>query len=60
MDNTPKTRVESKKNQKQKGRPDRLGSSKAVRQYEALMERKGGSVKGGQPNSNTTNNQKQK
>lgn len=57
MDNTPKTRGESKKNQKQKGRPDRLGSSKAVRQYEALMERKGG-VKGGQPSTN--NNQKQK
>jgi hypothetical protein len=47
MDDSPRTRQESKKNQKQKGRADKLGSSKSVRQYEAMMERKQSSVKGG-------------
>lgn len=46
MDNTPMTRGEKKKDQRQKGRADRLGSSKGVRQHEALMERKGAPVKG--------------
>jgi hypothetical protein len=38
----PKTRQESKKNQKQKGKQEhRLGTSKHVRAAEALKERKG-------------------
>lgn len=41
MDNAPRTRQESKKNQKQKGRPEKLGSSKHVRAYEALLARQG-------------------
>lgn len=37
----PKTRQESKKNQKQKGKQDhRLGSSKHVRAAEAIKDRK--------------------
>jgi hypothetical protein len=37
----PKTRQESKKNQKQKGKQDhRLGSSKHVRAAEAVKDRK--------------------
>ena len=38
----PKTRQESKKNQKQKGKLEhRLGSTKHIRAAEALKERKG-------------------
>ena len=38
----PKTRQESKKNQKQKGKQEhRLGSTKHIRVSEALKERKG-------------------
>jgi len=38
----PKTRQETKKNQKQKGKQEhRLGSSKHVRAAEAARERKG-------------------
>ena len=40
----PKTRNQKKKNQKQKGRPDKLGSSKHIRAAEALRERKSGTV----------------
>jgi hypothetical protein len=39
---TPQTRTEKKKDQKQKGHQDRLGSSKHVRAMEALRERKSG------------------
>lgn len=35
----PSTRQEKKKNQKQKGRPDRLGSNKHIRATEALREK---------------------
>ena len=38
----PKTRQESKKNQKQKGKQEhRLGSTKHIRAAEALKERQG-------------------
>jgi hypothetical protein len=40
----PRTRNEKKKNQKQKGRPDKLGSSKHIRAAEALRERKSGAA----------------
>ncbi len=49
----PKTRNQKKKNQKQKGRPDKLGSSKHIRAAEALRERKSGISP--PPNNNTTN-----
>jgi hypothetical protein len=37
---SPQTRQEKKKNQKQKGRPDKLGTSKHIRAMEALREQK--------------------
>jgi len=39
MDNDPKTRQEKRKNQKQKGRADKLGSSKHIRATEALLQK---------------------
>lgn len=39
---SPQTRQEKKKNQKQKGRPDKLGSSKHIRAVESLREQKKG------------------
>jgi hypothetical protein len=36
----PKTRQESKKNQRCKGRPDQLGSQKHIRQTEALLAKR--------------------
>ena len=50
---SPQTRQEKKKNQKQKGRPDKLGSSKHIRAAEALREKKSGVA--GQAASNNTN-----
>jgi hypothetical protein len=52
----PKTRNEKKKNQKQKGRPDKLGSSKHIRAAEALRERKSGTSP--PPNKSNGNNKK--
>jgi hypothetical protein len=51
----PHTRQEKKKNQKQKGRPDKLGSSKHIRAAEALREKKSGV-----PGSTSTNNNNKK
>lgn len=48
----PKTRTEKKKNQKQKGHQDRLGSSKHVRAMEALREKKSGTVAATTTNTN--------
>jgi hypothetical protein len=48
----PKTRNEKKKNQKQKGRPDKLGSSKHIRAAEALREKKSGTVATATNNNN--------
>lgn len=42
MDNNPKTRQEKRKDPKQKGRPDKLGTSKHIRAVEALRERTSG------------------
>ncbi len=39
MEYTPKTRGESKKNQKQKARPDKLGTSKGARIKTANLEK---------------------
>ncbi len=49
----PKTRIEKKKNQKQKGRPDKLGSSKHIRAAEALREKKSGTFAATSTNSTT-------
>jgi hypothetical protein len=53
MDNHPQTRTEKKKNQKQKGRPDKLGSSKHIRAAEALREKKSGVPANGGQNKKT-------
>lgn len=45
MDHQPKTRQEKKKDQKQKGKQDRLGSSKHTRLVEALQAKKAGQSK---------------
>ena len=51
MDNIPKTRTESKKNQKQKARPDKLGTSKGARIKAANLEK---SIAANKPAKNKT------